>query len=135
MATTMPVSRSAADLGRLALRLDAATVVPFALALLAGARPIARFLGLGGALPVALVGAALVPYAAMLVWDATRQAVTRRALLVPVVLNAAWVVASAGILVSGRPELSTGGRWAVAIVADLVAGVALFQVIALRRLR
>ena len=134
MSTTMPVSRPAADLGRSALLLDAATVVPFALVLLAGARPIAGFLGLDGAAPVALVGAALVPYAAMLLRDAARP-VTRRALLVPILLNAAWVVASAVLLLVGRPELTTGGRWAVAIVADLVACVALFQVVALRRLR
>lgn len=135
MATTMPVSRSAADLGRTALRLDAATVVPFALVLLIGARPLAAFLGLERAVPVALVGAVLAPYAVMLLWDASREVIPRRALLVPVVANAAWVAASAVVLVSGRPDLTIGGRWAVAIVADLVALIAIFQFVVLRRMR
>ena len=133
MDATMPVTRRQVDLPRAALLLDAYTVAPFALIVIAGAQPIAEFLGWDE--PLVLVGLGLVflPYAAMLWLDARRPRFTRRMLWVPIGLNSAWIAASATILATGSPALTTGGSWAVGVVAALVAGIAAVQAVALRR--
>ena len=99
-----------------------------------GARPVAIFLGLENALFLTITGVLLLLYAAGLLYVATRPTVNRAAAWMAVALDLLWVAASAAILLGGWLPLTTAGRWAVGIVAELVALFALFQYLGLRRL-
>ena len=135
MAAPMTVRRPTVDLSRTILRADGMLCGASGALLLAGARPISAFLGLDNALSIAVLGALFLPYAAGLVWLAGRPQLPRREVLATAVINTIWVVGSAGILLSGVPALTTGGKWAVAVVADIVALFAAAQFYALWRTR
>lgn len=120
-----------AGLARLALRVDGATCALFGAGLAAGAAPLADFTGVPAAAALAL-GLALIPYGAWLFLRARRDH-GRRMLLTIAALNLAWVAASALVILGGRSWLTTGGAWAVGIVALLVADIAAVQLYAARK--
>ncbi len=124
-----------AGLPRAALRADAAFCAVTGIVLAAAAEPITRLLGLEPAVVPALIGAGLIVYAAALWWTTTRGPVERRLVLTIALLNSAWTLASALVLLTGQPALTTGGRWAVAILAAIVADCAVVQFYAARRMR
>lgn len=124
----------ASDLARIVLRVDATVATASGVILIAGARPISDFLGVGSAVGLFVLGAVSLPYAALLLIAAGRSVIERRSVLVPAALNISWVVGSIALLVIGTPAFSTGGRWAVAVAADVGAMIALAQFIALRRM-
>jgi hypothetical protein len=76
---------------RRVLLADAAVSAAVGALMAAGAAPLQGLLGLPAAL-LELAGLSLFPYAAYLVWLATRRAVPRAAVWLPIVLNAAWAV-------------------------------------------
>ena len=133
------VSRSsgarAGGFARMALRADGLVSGVSGVAMIAGARPLGAFLGVDRPPALVMVGAGLLAYAAMLWLSARREELERRALLAPVVLNVAWILVSAEILLTGAFGLTTGGRWLVAAVADVVALFAMAQCYALWRMR
>ncbi len=65
---------------------DAAVSAAVGLLMALGATPLAPLLGLSSQLLV-IAGLALLPYAAYLVWLATRRTVPRAAVWLPIVLN------------------------------------------------
>jgi len=99
-----------------------------------GARPVGSFLGLDNVLFLAVTGAVLLLYAADLLYVATRPSVNRTAAWLAVALDLLWVAGSAGILLSDWLPLTTAGKWAVGIVAEVVFLFALFQYLGIRRL-
>ena len=125
----------ASDFARLALRVDGLVSGVSGVAMIAGARPLGAFLGVDRPAALVAVGAGLLAYAAMLLLSARREELGRRVLLVPVVLNVAWVLASAELVLMGAFGLTTGGRWLVAAVAEVVALFAAAQVYAWWRMR
>ena len=133
------VSRSsgsrAADVARLVLRVDGLVSGVSGVAMIAGARPLGAFLGVDRPPALMAVGAGLLAYSAMLLLSARREELGRRALLVPVALNVAWVLASAALVLTGAFGLTTAGRWLVAAVAEVVALFAAAQVYAWWRMR
>ncbi len=142
MAITIPAIRPADDsahpadgLARAALRADGAVVLLGGASLLAGAGAVDTFLGLGSPATLATLGAIFLPYGAWLVRAAGRERVPRRLVAVVAGVNAAWVAASAALLLTGAPALTGGGRWAIVAAAAIVALLAGVQVVALRRLR
>jgi len=130
-----PETRRAADLRREVLLVDAVTVGASAALFLAGARPLGGFLGWDHPWAIAAIGAAFVPWAVWLGRAARRRPIPDGALRVPVVVNAVWVAASAAVLLTGTPDLSSGGRWFVAAQAVAVGLLAAAQAAALRRWR
>ncbi len=134
MSVAMPARQVGREMSRTLLRLDSAAVAVSASVSLAFARPIDRVLGLNAPGVLIGLGAIFLPYAALLLWLANRPMLTRDAVLKPVILNAAWVVASAAMLITGRPALSTAGAWTVALVAAFVGLLAIAQGLALRRM-
>lgn len=120
-------------LGQLALLADGAVCAALGAALLAGAGPAADFAGLPVAVPVGL-GLALLPYGVGLFLRA-RRGHDQRLLPTIATFNALWVVASAAIILAGRPALTTGGTWAVGLLALAVADIAAVQFYAARRAR
>lgn len=119
------------NLPRLALQADGALCTALGVGLLAGAAPIANATGLPLAVPLVL-GVGLIPYGLDLFVLARRRA-TRRTLLTIAALNIAWVIASALLLLTGVAALTTGGNWAVGIIALIVADLATFQLYAARK--
>ncbi len=124
-----------ADLPRVTLRLDGVVSAAVGLVLVVGTRPVDRFLGLGAPLALAAFGAICFPYAAMLLLAARRPAITRPMMLLPILLNTGLVVASAGLLLGGAPDLTRGGTWTNALFGDAAALLAAAQFVARRRLQ
>lgn len=118
---------------RLALRANAAFSIVSGAALLAGARPIAGFIGHGRAADLAAVGGALLGFAAWLLWIAARPEISRGGARLAVALDLGWVLLTAVVLAAG--SFNAAGRTVAVVVALLVADFALFQFLGLRRLR
>ncbi|MFQ5695930.1 MAG: hypothetical protein ACE5HB_08070, partial [Terriglobia bacterium] len=51
-----------------------------------------------------------------------------------IALDVLWVAGSFGLLASPPPEMTTGGKWAIGMVADVVGVFAILQFIGLRRM-
>jgi hypothetical protein len=117
---------------RRALAADAAMSGAAALILVAGAGILSSPLGLPEPL-LRGAGLVLVPFIAAVTFMSTQRTLPLQALWVIVALNAAWVVATLSILVSGWVTPTVLG-YAFAIVQALaVAGFAELQVMGLRR--
>jgi hypothetical protein len=101
-----------------------------ALALTAGA--LEPVLGLPAAL-LRYAGVSLLPFAAFVLWVAKRDTVSRSMVQVVIGLNAAWVAASAGLLLSGQVAPSGIGYAFVIGQAVAVAVLAETQYVGLRR--
>ena len=100
-----------------------------------GAGPLAAFLGLNVTWPLLVIGISLLLYGADLWYFATRKQLNPAWVKVSIALDVAWIVASWLILLTGVPELTTAGKWAVAIVADAVMVMAILKVVGLRKMR
>lgn len=100
-----------------------------------GAGPLAAFLGLNATWPLLVIGISLLLYGADLWYFATREQLNPAWVKVSIALDAAWVMASWLILLAGVPELTTAGKWAVAIVADAVMVMAILKYIGLRKMQ
>jgi hypothetical protein len=101
--------------------------------LLLAAGPLSTLIGLPGPGLAQAVGAGLLVFAAALLWNAARATVSRGEALGTVVLNIAWVLGSAIVVVDG--PLNLVGNLAVAAVAAAVALFTILEIVGLRRLR
>lgn len=88
------------------------------------------------ALPAPLLrysGFSLLPFAAVVFYLAKRDVLSRTGVWTVIVLNAAWVVASAALLLAGNVEPSPLGYAVVVVQAIAVAALAEMQYMGLRR--
>lgn len=122
-------------LGRRVLRASGVFSLLGGAALAAACKPIAAFLGPDIALALLIVGGATFLYAVYLLWVLSRPAVRQRLLLTIGVADAAWVLASIILLLVPGMPFTTEGRWAVGVLAFIVAGFAALEFYALRRAR
>lgn len=114
------------------LMLDALVSGAAAIILLGGAHMMSPLLEI----PQSLLfwsGAALVPFVLMVLAVSRRQAVSRGMLLEIIAINAAWVIASFGLLVSGFIAPNLLGIAFVSAQAIAVALFAELQYVGLRR--
>ena len=118
---------------RRSLQLDGVASGLCGVLLLAAAGPVAPLMGLEGPGIARAVGALFVVFAAALLWNAARATVSRGGALAAVVLNAAWVLASAVVIVDG--PLTPLGNAAVAAVAAAVLLFAVLEAVGLARVR
>jgi hypothetical protein len=81
-----------------------------------------------------VLGIALVIYGVSLFQLSAQTSLIRQVAVATIILDALWVLGSAVILFTDLVALTLVGFWAVAIVADIVAVLAILQFIALRRL-
>jgi len=98
------------------------------------AASITRFIGLPWPAVLIVVGLSLIGYAASLFIASNRAEVDRRAVAVFIALDVAWVVGSGLLLVTAWVPFTAAGKWAIVIIADVVALFALVQVYGLRRM-
>jgi hypothetical protein len=82
---------------------------------------IAAFLGLALPAAITVVGILLLIFAADLLFLATRNEIDPKFVLTVIVADAFWVVGSVILLLTGWVPLTVGGKWAVVIVAAIVA--------------
>lgn len=123
------------DLLRKALRGNSIFSIISGLAFTFGAAPIASFLGITDAsLVIAIMGVGIVGFAAFLWTITTKPVLNRQIAVIVFIMDAVWVVASLIILVTDAFSLSTGGRWAILIVSDIVTVFAILEFVGLRRL-
>jgi|FLYN01.1.fsa_nt_gi uncharacterized membrane protein YhaH (DUF805 family) len=98
-----------------------------------GANPIASFMGLANSLPILVIGLGLLAWGVGLLALAARPVIDRRLTTFIILANVVWVIGSAIILAADLFGLTTGGRWAVLVVADVVLLFALAEFAGLRR--
>ncbi|MFI7438856.1 hypothetical protein [Nonomuraea indica] len=138
MAATAAAPTTAADtdaatrLLRFALKQDAIGSGANGIVFLAVAAVFGSMFGLPAAFLVP-VGAFLVAFAAALLLLAARQVVNRAAVVTVMVVNVAWVVASAEMLIAGWFPLTGLGTAFVIAQAAVVAGFTGLQFAGLRR--
>jgi hypothetical protein len=113
------------------LVLDAAASGALGLLLLAVAGWLEGVLGLPGAL-MREVGLILMPWVAFVAWVGTRETIVRARVWAIIALNALWVVASVGLLVSGLVEPTALGATLVMAQAGAVALLGELQYAGLR---
>lgn len=97
------------------------------------AAPIASFIGLPWSWPLFVTGVGLLGYAIALFRVSGRTEIDRRAVVVFISMDVAWVVGSGVLLVTPWIPFTLAGKWAIAIVADMVALFAVIQFYGLRR--
>lgn len=123
----------AATFLRRLLAFDAITSGAMGLKLVVGAGLVAPWLGLPEPL-LRIAGLVLLPFAVAVAVLAARAPSSRGAVMAIAAVNALWVVASLGLLVSGLVAPTLFGMVFVAAQAIVVAVFAHFQLTAVRRL-
>jgi hypothetical protein len=101
--------------------------------LIAGAGPITAFLGLKTLTVLIVAGIVTLLYAVSLFMTAARPSIDRRTGMTYALLDSVWVIASVVILFTGWVPLTTEGKWAVGLVAVIVAIFAELQFLGSRR--
>ena len=94
-------------------------------------RALVQFLGLPNNTSLTPLGIGLLGYAAWLLWNARREKISIVDAWIAVILDMVWVVGSYALLFAVR--FSSGGKWAVVLVAELVFLFAVMQWLGLRR--
>jgi hypothetical protein len=101
--------------------------------LLVASKQFAGLLGLTSPSNLIGLGVSLIIYAAALTALARRPTINLIQAFVAVCLDAAWVVGSGALILSG--VLSHSGNWLVALVADIVLVFAIIQFYGVRKMR
>lgn len=128
-----PVAQAPTSLLRRALLGNAAFSGLSGLLFTLDARPIAKFLGLENPMILTIMGLVLLAYAPFLVWLANRKPIPRWLAWMVIELDVLWIIGSAVLIFTDLVPLTGPGKWAIAIVADVVAVFAIVQYLGLRR--
>ena len=115
------------------LRADGLFALLSGMLLLFGAGPVSELIDLSYPMALAVVGVVLLGYAGMLLFYAGRETQNRAVGQLAIVLNLVWVTASYGGLLLGMFPVNSAGKWAIAIIAEVVFLFAIAEFIALRR--
>jgi hypothetical protein len=97
------------------------------------AGPISQFLGLGNPLFMTVIGIILLLYMPFLVWLSIQSPVPNWMAWAVIELDVLWVIGSLILIFTDLVPLTTAGKWAVAITADIVTVFAILQYVGLRR--
>lgn len=81
-----------------------------------------------------VLGVLILIAAVDVAWLATRPQLDMWFVKLIFALDCAWVLVSIALLLTGLLPLTTGGKWAIGVVADIVALFALLEFLGLRRL-
>jgi hypothetical protein len=103
------------------------------LAILFANRWLVRFLGLPDKVSLAILGVSLIVYAASLWFSARRPRIKLADAWLAVIMDAIWVVGSYALILA--VPFSVGGKWVIALVAELVLVFAILQWLGIRKVR
>jgi len=101
--------------------------------ILSANRWLVNFLGLPDKVSLAILGISLIVFATLLWLNARRPKIKITDAWVAVIMDVIWVVGSY-VLIFIVP-FSVGGKWVVALVAELVLAFAILQWMGIRRVR
>jgi hypothetical protein len=96
-------------------------------------RWLVKFLGLPEEVSLAILGVSLIVYAGILLLNARRPKIKITDAWVAVIMDAVWVVGSYALIFA--VPFSVGGKWVVALVAEVVLAFAILQWLGIRRIR
>jgi hypothetical protein len=133
MATQIVALSMDARLLRRALRGNATFSAISGIAFLADGGPIAAFLGLKSPTSIVVLGVALLLFAAGLFWDTAQASINKRNARIIIALDVAWVIGSIALIALDPIGLTSAGKWAILVVADIVAALAVVEYVGLRR--
>jgi hypothetical protein len=102
-------------------------------AILFANRWLVKFLGLPDKISLAILGVSLIVFAAILWLNARRPTIKITDAWIAVIMDAVWVMGSY-VLIFVVP-FSVGGKWVVALVAELVLAFAIVQWLGIRKIR
>jgi hypothetical protein len=102
-------------------------------AILFANRWLVKFLGLPEKVSLATVGISLIVFAGLLWLNARRSRIKISDAWVAVIMDSAWVVGSYTLIFV--VPFSAGGKWIVALVAELVLAFAIVQWMGIRKIR
>ncbi len=102
-------------------------------ALIIGAKPLSRLMGIDHWWILAVIGVVLLAFAVGLVLNSRRDIIVEKEVVQAIVSDGVWVLGS--VIVAFIGVLTTAGIWMVAIVACLVLSFAILQAAGLRKLR
>lgn len=100
--------------------------------ILAANRTLVEFLGLPSDASLTALGIGLLGYAGWLQWNARREKIKIVDAWIAVILDMVWVLGSYALLFAVK--FSSGGKWAVVLVAELVFLFGVIQWMGLRRM-
>ena len=100
--------------------------------ILATNRALVEFLGLPSNASLTAMGIGLLGYAGWLQWNARREKIKIVDAWIAVILDMVWVMGSYALLFAVK--FSSSGKWAVALVAELVFLFGVMQWMGLRRI-
>lgn len=101
------------------------------LVLVAAAGPVASFLGVVSEGDIRSMGVSIMIFALWVFWLSTRELPPRRQVLAVIALDLIWVLGTVSLLVS--PPAGLGGKWAIGLVGDVVAVLAVVEIVGFRR--
>jgi hypothetical protein len=119
---------------RNALLSDSAVSGISGLAFVLFSKAIAGFVGLSTSWIILALGLGFIIYSVELFLAARSEPVNTRIARFAVYANLVWVLASAVLIFANLVPFTTAGKWAMAIVADVVLVFAILQYVGLRRL-
>ena len=96
-------------------------------------KAIASFLGLAASWIILALGVGLIVYGAELYLAARAEPVHKGIAKFAVYADLAWVLGSAVLIFANLVPFTTAGKWAIAIIADVVLVFAILQYVGLRR--
>ena len=121
------------DLLKKALAGNAVFSVVSGVVILSANRWLVKFLGLPEKVSLAILGVSLIVYAAILLFNARRPKIKITDAWVAVIMDVIWVVGSCALIF--LVPFSVGGKWVVALVAELVLVFAILQWLGIRRVQ
>lgn len=95
---------------------------------------IANFLGLSASWIILVLGVGLILYGIEIFLAARAEPVNKTLATFAVYADLAWVLGSAVLIFANLVDFTTAGKWAIAILADIVLVFAILQYVGLRRL-
>ena len=126
-AQTTHIDTKYEQLLRRAMRANAGFSGVSGLVSLLGANALTTFTGIPEATVFRVLGVILILYAADLFWITSREKMNLVFGITAVILDVAWVIGSAILLLGGFFPLTTAGKWAILLLAEAVSIFALVQ--------
>lgn len=97
-------------------------------------RPVATFLGLSSPIVILALGIVLMAFAYVVFTQARNRPLDRSFARFAIVADLLWVIGSAVLIFTDLMAITTAGKWAIAILADVVLVFAILQYVGLRRI-
>lgn len=97
-------------------------------------KTIANFLGLSTSWVILALGVGLILYGLQIYSAARANPINADVARFAVYADGAWVLGSAVLIFANLVDFTASGKWAIAIVADIVLVFAILQFVGLRRL-